>query len=72
MAKENRIVRQTNILIHFKLTEKLNSQIWVIESWLVSINKHTVAIRDNKIDCSEEMIYLLQELLRALRCQFLT
>lgn len=72
MAKENRIVKQTNILIHFKLTEKLNSQIWVIESWLVSINKHTVAIRDSKIDCSEEMIYLLQELLRALRCQFLT
>ena len=35
-SKENRIVREHSVLIHFKLVEKVFPTVSYVESWLVS------------------------------------
>ncbi len=49
-SKENRIAKNVAVLVHFKLTEKLNSNVSYMESWLVSTERASVSFKSANID----------------------
>ena len=60
------------MLIHFKLVEKVFPTVSYVESWLVSTETNKKKSKNVKIDFNEQLIYLLEETLRGIKCQFLT
>jgi len=42
-----------------------------IESWVVSIVRHHLKLDFDKFDTPQELAYLLEEVVRGLKCQFL-